>query len=532
MEKKYVLAYDIGTTGVKTCIFALSEKIEMLGAASHGYGLYVLPDGGVEQNPDEWWEAMCITTAEALGDSGIDADQIEGISFCSQMQGCVLVDKDGKPVRPAMSYMDTRAKAELKENMAYGPQIAGANVFKLLKSLYYTKAVSASVKDPVYKYKWVQAHEKENFAKTYKWLDVKEALICRMTGEFIMTCDSAFATLLYDVRPGNEGWCKPISDMLGVNYDHLAKIIKCTDQAGVLTEQAAKELGLKAGTPVFGGGGDATLIGIGAGAVEVGDTHIYQGTSGWVSTVVDTSLVDTNSMIAATVGINEHLFNYFAELETAGKCLEWVKDNVAQDGIGIYTKKQTAAEGVDAKFNSVYDCISAIIENVPAGSNGVMFTPWLHGNRCPFEDPNCRGMFFNLSLETAKGDLLRAVTEGVCYHFRWFIEAEDKKTKTSDVVRFVGGGALSPSTCQILADVTGKTVETVTSPQNAGAVGAAVVMALGLGIIKDVKEAKKLIPADCTYKPNPANKAIYDKGFELFKSLYTANKANFETANG
>ena len=448
------------------------------------------------------------------------------------MQGLVLVDKEGKPVRRAMSYMDQRAKEELKKGMAHGVQIAGASVPKLLKSLYYTGAVSSSVKDPVWKYKWVEAHEPEVFAKTHKWLDVKEALIARMTGNFIMTCDSAFGTLLYDIRSGKHDWAMPIVDMIGVKHEHLPRIIKSTDKAGVLSETAAKELGLEPGTAVFGGGGDASLIGVGAGAVGLHDTHIYQGTSGWVTTVVEKSMVDTSAMIAAIVGADSNSFNYFAELETAGKCLEWVKDHLALDEIGIYLKKEHVAEGYEAQYTSLYDYMSYVIDQVPAGSNGVIFTPWLHGNRCPFEDPNARGMFFNLSLETGKSEIIRSVVEGVCYHLRWFLETEEKKTKTSDAIRFVGGGALSKVTCQILSDILGRKIETVDNPQNVGAVGAAVVVACGLGLIKDITEAKKLIPATDVYYPNNKNHEIYNKYFNVYKELYSSNKKNFAALNG
>lgn len=532
MDNKYAITYDIGTTGVKTCVFELSDKVTLLGATSAGYKLYILPDGGAEQDPDEWWNAMCETTKTALKKAKIKAKDIEGISFCSQMQGLVLVDKEGKPVRRAMSYMDQRAKDELKKGMAHGVQIAGASVPKLLKSLYYTGAVSSSVKDPVWKYKWVEAHEPEVFAKTHKWLDVKEALIARMTGNFIMTSDSAFGTLLYDIRDGKHDWAMPIVDMIGVKHEHLARIIKSTDKAGVLSETAAKELGLEPGTAVFGGGGDASLIGVGAGAVGLHDTHIYQGTSGWVSTVVEKSMVDTSAMIAAIVGADSNSFNYFAELETAGKCLEWVKDHLALDEIGIYLKKEHVAEGYEAQYTSLYDYMSYIINQVPAGSNGVIFTPWLHGNRCPFEDPNARGMFFNLSLETGKSELIRSVVEGVCYHLRWFLETEEKKTKTSDAIRFVGGGALSKVTCQILSDILGRKIETVDNPQNVGAVGAAVVVACGLGLIKDITEAKKLIPATDVFYPNKANHEKYNNYFNVYKELYNSNKKNFAALNG
>ena len=519
-DRTYVLSYDIGTTGVKTCLFEVEDEITLVAAEMEGYSLTVYPDGGAEQDPDEWWSAMCNTTKRLMNSTSVSTSEIAGISFCSQMQGLVLVDKDGVPVRMAMSYMDQRAKKQIKELMAYGPQIAGANIPKLLKSLQITGAVSASVKDPVYKYKWVEENEPENFARTYKWLDVKEYVICRMTGKFIMTRDSAFGTLLYDVRKGREGWSSEMLKMFNVKPEHMADIIDSTALVGGL------------GTPVFGGGGDASLIGVGAGAVGLGDTHIYCGTSGWVNTVVDKNIVDTNAMIAAIVGAQNGRLNYFAELETAGKCLEWVKDHLVLDEIDIFLEKTDVASSKESIYTSLYDYMSHVINKIPAGSGGVIFTPWLHGNRCPFEDPNARGMFFNISLETSKTELLRSVVEGTCMHLRWFLETQDKKVKTSDTIRFVGGGALSDVTSQILADCTGRTIEVVASPQNVGSVGAAVISAVGLGRIGSIEEAKKLIPAKKTFIPNPANKPAYDKNFAVFKNLYKNNKDNFAALNG
>lgn len=527
---KYAITFDIGTTGVKTCVFEISDTIKLLGSASHGYNLYVYPDGGAEQDPDEWWEAMCVTSREAVAESGISADQIEGISFCSQMQGLVLVDKEGKAIRRAFSYMDQRARDELKEGMQHGLQVAGGNAVKLLKCLAATGAAPLSVKDPVWKYNWVKNHEPENFKKIHKWLDVKDYLICRMTGEFTMTRDSAFGALIYNYK--KDCWAENLCKMFGINTDHLPKIIKSTDIVGGLRREQAEQLGLKEGTAVFGGGGDASLIGVGAGAVEPGDTHIYSGTSGWVSTVCEKSVVDATHMIAAVVGADEGKFNYFGELETAGKCLEWVKDHLALDEINIYLKKESVAEGYESQYTSLYDYMTEVINKVPAGSGGVIFTPWLHGNRCPFEDPNSRGMFFNISLETGKSELIRSVIEGVCYHLRWFMETEDAKVPSSDSVRFVGGGALSYATCQILADVLGKKVETVAKPQNVGAVGAAVTIAIGLGLVDSFAEAKKLIPVIKTYEPNKANKAIYDKQYAVYTKLYKSNKENFAALNG
>lgn len=531
MDTSYVLAYDIGTTGVKTCLFEITDQIRMVAHASEGYPLFILEGGGAEQDGDDWWRAMCVTTKAIFSGCAVKPEQVQGISFCSQMQALVLVDKDGVPVHRPMSYMDQRAEAELKKGIAYGPQIAGANLFKLLPSLAITGAVSSSVKDPMWKYKWVEAHEPEAFARAAAWLDVKEYLIARCTGEFVMTEDSAYATLLYDTREGHEGWSEKLCRMFGIRMDLLPKIIKSTDQAGTLTQKAAGELGLCAGTPVFGGGGDATLIGVGAGCVHTGQTHMYSGTSGWVSTIVDHQTVDTKYMIAAIVGAQHGKYNYFAEMETAGKCLEWVKDHLALDEIGIYLEKHDVCENRESVYTSLYDYMTKTIDKIEPGAGGVIFTPWLHGNRCPFEDPASAGMFFNIKLETGKTELIRAVLEGVCYHLNWMLECESRKVKTSDPIRFCGGGALSDVTNQMLADVTGRTIEVVPDPQNVGAVGAAAVIAVGLGRISDLEGTAELIPVEKTFWPNPDAQRIYRKNYDVFKKLHKTNEKLFAEMN-
>ena len=525
-DMTYILAYDIGTTGVKTCLFGVDSAIRLIEYSSADYPLYILDGGGVEQDGDDWWNGMASSTAELFSRTEITPDQVAGISFCSQMQGLILVDDEGEPIHRPMSYMDQRAREELKEGIANGIQIAGANVKKLVPSLRITGAVTSSVKDPVWKYKWLENHE-PYFREACWWLDVKDYLISRCTGEFTMTEDSAFGTLLYDTRPEGKCWSSELCNMFGVRMDLLPRIIRSTDLVGGLTEKAASELGLRAGTPVFGGGGDASLIGIGAGCVEKGDTHIYCGTSGWVSTVTDRQMVDVTAMIAAIVGAQEGKFNYFAEMETAGKCLEWVRDHLALDEIGVYIKKEGIPSEYEQRNTSLYNYMTETVRFVEPGSGGVIFTPWLHGNRCPFEDPNATGMFFGIGLETGKTEMIHAVLEGVFYHLRWMLECQNRRLRTSDPIRFAGGGALSPVSCQMLADITGRTIETVESPQNAGSVGAAAVAAVGLGLIPDLESVKPLIPVSATYVPDKEKHRRYRPYYRTFKKLYSANKNLF-----
>lgn len=528
----YVIAYDFGTTGVKTCLFRITTTVEMVASTYGTYQLYLLENGGAEQDTEEWWEAMCQTTKELFTKTDILPDQIGGISFCSQMQGIVLVDRNGKALRRPMSYMDQRAQKEIKDCLGHGIRVAGANAHKLVKSLRLTNAASTSVKDPVWKYKWVENNEPHVFSQVHKWLDVKEYLICRCTGEFVMTKDSAYATFLYGKKGDGWDWNDSLCHMYGVKREHLPKVIDCTDQAGSLTKTAALELGLAKGIPVFGGGGDATIIGIGAGCVKTGDTHIYSGTSGWVSTIIDKQVVDINAMIAGIIGAQKGRYNYFAEMETAGKCFEWVMHHLALDEIGIYLEKKDVSEGVEAVFKSLYDYLTYTVKQSEPGAGGVIFTPWLHGNRCPFEDPNAAGMFFDIRLETGKTEMIRAVLEGICYHLRWMLECQDKKITTSKTIRFVGGGALSEVTCQILADITGRVIETVPSSQDVGAVGAAMLVGVGLGVVSSLEQVQDFIPVAATYVPQEKNYAVYERNYEVFKHLYHDNKKNYKRLNG
>ena len=496
----YIIIYDFGTSSVKTCLFQIDSQIHLVAGASAEYGLYVSDNGGAEQDVEEWWNAICSTTRNVLKKSDVKPNEIEGMAFCSQMQGAVFVDENGNALRRPMNYLDQKGFKEYKECM-------GSGVIK----------VSGCP---------------EVFKKIYKWLDIGDYLVSRCTGRIVRTADTAFATFLYDTRKGKEGWNKGLLKMYKVNPDHMPQIIDCTDLVGGLTEKAARELGLVEGIPVFGGGGDTTFVNIGAGCTKPGDTHIYIGTSGWVSTFMDHQTVDINAMITGVLSAKHGYFNYYAELETAGKCFEWVMAHLALDEIGIYLSNTTVTDDIESKYTSLYDYLSVEISKIPPGANGVIFTPWLHGNRCPFEDSNAGGMFFNIRIENGKRDMIRAVLEGICYHLRWLLECEEKKVKTSDTIRFVGGGALSPVTCQILADITGRSIETIDNTQQVGAIGTALAVAAGIKGEDVLSLSRRLVKANHKYIPNPENREIYERNYRVFKKLYRSNASNFKNING
>ena len=531
MAEVYVVSYDIGTTACKTCIYRIGAKIELVDSSLVEYPLYLMPDGGAEQVADDWWNAVCVGTNEVLAGTGILPEQIMGISFCCQMQGSVMVDRSGNALRNPMGYMDARAKKQMDETVGNGLiKIAGVNVFMLLNWLRITGGAAGTAKDPIWKYLWVKENEPEVFAATHKWLDVKDYLLMRCTGNFAMTQDSANITFLYDTRPGRLSWHEGLCKRIGIDMDHLPPVVNSTDRVGGLTEPAAMQMGLKAGTPVFGGGGDVSLISIGAGCLSTNDTHVYVGTSGWVCSCVEKRMVDLNSFIASILGAIPGRYNYIAEQETSGLCLKWVRDHLALDEIGIYLEKQHVCEK-ESEFASLYDFLNKIISDTEPGSGGVIFTPWFHGNRAPKEDPHARAMFFNLGLETGKRMMIRSVLEGDAMHKRWTLEALEKRVPGQEVIRFAGGGAKSDVWCQIMADVTGKTIEITEEPQNAGALGAAVVTAVGLKIFRDFDEAKKMIPVKGIFQPRGKYMAVYDRNYEVFKNLYANNRKAFHFLN-
>lgn len=525
------LAYDVGTTGCKTCLYGFGDTLVLLDAAIEEYPLNITPDGGAEQKTDDWWSALCRSTRILLSRNSLCPDQISALSFCCQMQGLVLVDKDGNPVRNPMIYLDARSKEQIRRGLQTGIfKISGMNAFKLLRTLRITGGVAATPKDPLWKYHWVRQNEPRNFEKAYKWLDVKDYLVLRCTGRFSMTRDSANITFLYDTRPERYGWHLGLCRMFGVYPDHLPDVMTASQKAGGLTSQAALELGLSPDTPVFAGGGDVPLTTLGSGCVNLFDTHIYVGTSGWVVSNVDKRLVDINNFMASILGAMEDRYCYVGEQETSGACLAWVRDHLAMDEIGIYLRDMPD-DGPEGTLNRLYELLNTAVEQSMPGAGGAIFTPWLHGNRTPREDANARGMFFNIGMGTGKKDLIRSVLEGVAFHKRWMLEAMEKKIPYRDTLRFVGGGARSGIWCQIMADITGRHIETIANPQDAGAAGAALVCARGLGLIGSFNEAAAYIQPLHVYHPKLDNLKIYDRQFDVFKALYRNNKKLFEKLN-
>ena len=223
------------------------------------------------------------------------------------------------------------------------------------------------------------------------------------------------------------------------------------------------------------------------------------------------------------------------KIDTCGSCKAFDDRHHSSSKRDIVNKG--ACDSREPEYDSYHDVnisaayLSDEVSRVPPGANGVIFTPWIHGNRCPFEDSDAAGMFFNVRIENGARDMIRAVLEGVCYHLRWLLECESVKVRTSDTVRFVGGGALSKVACQILADITGRRIETVNNTQEVGAVGTALVVAAGERGVDVLELARRLVSVNAVYEPDPSKREIYDRNYRVFKKLYKANAALFHEMN-
>jgi xylulokinase len=288
---------------------------------------------------------------------------------------------------------------------------------------------------------------------------------------------------------------------------------------GNLTAGAAREYGLLEGTPVIAGAGDAPCALIGSGAVDEGDGHVCLGTSGWVG--VTTKRTPRGKCGVATIqSADPDKAFLIAETEAAGACLQWLADE-------MYGK-----EKIEYGVPDVYAFMDREVAEVPPGSNCVLFTPWLYGERAPVDDCYVRAAFFNLSAEHRRRDMLRAVYEGVAYNIRWLVEIVEKEFKFPlPVLRVIGGGAKSKPWMQILADVTKRRVEAVANPQEAGAVGAALVAGVGLGIYRDFASLKKVVRIDGVFQPRAQNSEVYDSLFDAYKEVYRSLRQFYSKLN-
>lgn len=512
---KYVLAVDLGTSGPKTAL--ISVYGEVVDSAFQDTPVILFPDGGAEQDPQGWWDAITSTAKKVISKNLVSPDDIVAVSVTTQWSGTVCVDEAGQHLMNGIIWMDSRGSESIKDIMKSPIKVAGYPLFKLMTWMKMTGgAPSHSGKDSLCHILWIKKNRPDIYRKTYKFLDPKDYINLRFTGKFAATYDSILLHWATDNRdPSHVVYSDKLIKMAGLERSKLPDLIQAMDILGPIKNDVAAELGLKPGTPVIGGTPDVPSAGVGSGAVRDYEGHIYIGTSSWISAHVPFKKTDISHNFGSFPSPIPGRYLILTEQECAGKCLTWLRDNI------LYHKDELLMEEC---VPNIYKVLDKIVERVPPGANRVIFTPWLYGERSPIEDCHIRSSIFNLSLENTREDIARAVFEGVAFNSRWLLAPVEKfMGRPFEYLNFIGGGANSDVWSQIFADVFDRKIRQVKDPISSNARGAAFLAAMALKYIK-LEDIPKYIQIKAEYTPNPDNRKLYDTLFNEYVSYYNSQR--------
>ncbi|MAT98371.1 MAG: xylulose kinase [Anaerolineaceae bacterium] len=519
---EFILAIDLDTSGPKVAL--VSPQGNVLDCEIGETDLIILPGGGAEQDPEQWWQAIKETTRKLLEKGAVSTEKIVALGCTAQWSGTVAVDGNGRPLMNAIIWMDSRG-APYVHQITNGPaKIEGYEVGKLIPWLRLTGGIPVrSGKDPIAHILFIKHQLPHIYQQTYKFLEPKDYLNLKLTGKFAASFDSITLHWLTDNRDiHNIHYNDQLIKLSTIDSEKLPDLKQAVDILGPLTPEAAQELGLPAGIPVVMGTPDIQSAALGSGALHDFQPHLYVGTSSWLTCHVPYKKTDIFHNMASLPSAIPGKYFIANEQETAGACLSYLRDNI------LYPDDALARE---TRIPNVYPVFDQMVEQVPAGSEQVIFTPWLHGERTPVEDHLVRGGFHNLSLTATRSHLIRAVFEGVAYNSRWLLGYVEKFIKQPlNDIHMIGGGANSNVWCQIHADVLNRRIKQVQDPVEANARGVALLAAVALGLASFDTIGDDVTIAH-TYEPNPANRQIYDRLFAEYLNIYKQNKGIYARLN-
>lgn len=502
--EKYILSHDIGTSSDKAVL--VDFKGNVAATSKYDYPTFYPHPAWVEQDPQDYWKAVCHTSREIMDKKGISPSDIKGIVFSTQAQGVIPMNKEGQHLYNNITWVDGRAQKQAEAIMRH---VGGKKLFTAFAG------TPIMGKDCIAKISWLKEKEPEIYGKTYLILDVNGYLKYKCTGKMVAELSGASS---YGLDLKTKKWLS-VMKMVGVDMEKLPPLVCSTDVVGGLTDEAAAETGLLAGTPVFGGCDDVQAACVGSGMCEDGDIHIYLGTSAWVAAISKTANKFKNG--AAAIQSADKEMNLIAGItESAGANIQWICDEF------FAAEKEEYGEGI-------YNYMDQVVQTIPPGSDHLICTPWMLGERCPVSSTTTRATLFNINMVHTREHLMRSVYEGIGYNLRWILENYQNDYGFScDNFRIIGGGALDNVWMQIISDITGKSFSIVKDPRNAGAVGAALIAMIGLGELKGFCCAKDFVQIDKVYEPDKANRRTYDKLFETYKEVYRSLQGAYVHANG
>ncbi len=495
---KYILAHDLGTTGNKASLF--NPEGRALASAFVGYETAYPHANWAEQDPADWWRAVRDSSRELLAEANVPASEIAVVAFSGQMMGCLPVDEQGEPLRSSIIWADMRAVEEAR----FLAEKCGADEVYRRSGHRATSSYSAA------KILWVRNHQPDVFARTHKILHAKDYAVYKLTGRFATDFSDASGTNLLDLD--RMAWAEDILEAIDLDLNLLPEPYPSSQVVGEVTAAAAEETGLAQGTPVVIGGGDGACATTGAGVVDEGDAYNYVGSSSWIAVVTRQPIYDPQQRTFTFVCLDPAFFFPTGTMQAAGGAYGWLE------------RVWRGAEDEEA----LYRAMDAAAAEVEPGAAGLIFLPYLIGERSPHWNPNARAAFVGLTMNHGRAEMARAVLEGVAFNLRLILDAFREQEVDIPAIRLIGGGAQSALWRQILADVFGLPVLRPTLLAEATSLGAAIAGGVGVGLFPDFGVASRLVEVSEGEKPNPDLQARYQALYSLFQDTYRALEPLYE----
>lgn len=498
MSKDYLLGIDIGTSACKVAIFDRNGQV--MASVSGDYPVYYPHEGWAQQKPDEWWSAVCGAIKECLEKNSISSEQIAGVGIDGQSWSAIAIDKEGHVLTDTPIWMDTRAQ-EICDRLNH--EIGSGKIFEVAGNSLQPSYTTAKIL-------WYKENLPEVYGKIYKILQSNSFIAYRLTGAITQDLSQGYGLHCFNMRTGT--WDEEMCEKLGIPIEFLPEIVPCDKVVGTVTETAARESGLAVGTPVVAGGLDAACGTLGAGVIHPGETQEQGGQAGGMSICMDTYKADPSLILGYHVVPGQWLLQ--GGTTGGGGVMRWFEREFAD-----YERSQKTETG-----KSSLDQLNEIAQEIPAGSEGVVFLPYMSGERSPIWNPYAKGVFYGLDFAKKKGHMVRACMEGVAFSLRHNLEVAEAAGAMAEVLRAMGGSANSLLWTQIKADVTGKTV-VVPASDTATTLGAAILAGVGVGLYKDYEEAVSMTVKETRrHEPDPLNKEVYDKAYRTYRELYESLK--------
>jgi xylulokinase len=501
----YLLGLDVGTTGSKALLISADGALKV--SATTEYPMYAPQPLWAEQAPEDWWSATVASIRRVLSEGEVAPSDVASVGLTGQMHGLVLLDAHGAVLRPCIMWNDQRTAAQCA---AITAKVGSGNALRLTGNPVLPGFTAPKIL-------WVREHEPEVFERIAKVLLPKDYVRFRLTEGLYSEVSDASGTALFDVA--NRQWSRPMLEALGLPSQWLPEVTESPVASASVSRRGAREVGLLEGTPVVSGAGDQAAQAVGTGIIHEGLVSATIGTSGVVFAPSSTYRVEPEGRLHAFCHAVPGMWHLMGVMLAAGGSFRWYRDTLGD-------VEQIRARELQC---DPYDLLTEAAAAVPAGSEGLLFLPYLSGERTPYQDPDARGVFFGLTLRHGNAHLTRAVLEGVAYGLRDCLELVRAEGLTVDQVRASGGGARSALWRQILADVFGTEIVTVGSAEGA-AFGAALLAGVGVGVYQDVGEAcaETIHPTSSTW-PGPAA-SVYAAQYPRYRALYPALAGEFKLA--